>query len=84
MIISFFTTGILILLALLAVRRLLSAAQLRRYSVAVDGALFGVCFLILGIHFYERKENAGLLAVGMGATAISKYLYDKNKMGEEN
>ena len=82
--ISVFSIGILILLLLVALKRILPDEQLSRYKVALDGALFGICFIILSIHFYQRKENAGLLAVGMGAAAISKYLYDKSKMGEEN
>lgn len=83
--ISVFTIGVFILLVLTGIKRVVGKrTTLRKYTLMLDSALFGVCFVILGIHFYEKKENAGLLAVGMGATAIGKYLYDKSKISEEN
>ncbi len=85
MTITYFTVGVVILLILIGIKRIIGKREIaRRSSILLDGALFVVCFIILGIHFYQKKENAGLLAVGMGATAIGKYLYDKSKIGEEN
>ncbi|MGZ5244210.1 MAG: hypothetical protein ACXWDO_00070 [Bacteroidia bacterium] len=82
---SVFTIGVFVLLVLTGIKRIFGKREIiRRYALMLDGALFGVCFLILAIHFYQKRENAGLLAVGMGATAIGKYLYDKSKIGEEN
>ena len=82
---TFFTFGILVLLLLVGIKRFFTNNELfNKYRLALDGAMFAICFLVLGLHFYEKKEKAGLLAVGMGATAIVKYLYDKSKTGKEN
>lgn len=79
-----YAVGAIILLLILAARRSFRQRSFfRKYTLVIDGFLFAGCFALLGMFFYQKKLNAGLFAVGLGAVAIGKYLYDQSMDNQE-
>lgn len=80
--------GACALLLLMAIKRLWlgNKAFFRKYTLLIDGLIFGGVLLLLGYYFYDRQMKTGMAAVALGGAAMSKYLYDKNKeeSGDEN
>jgi hypothetical protein len=74
---KFYALGAAALLLIVAAKRSFKQSPFfNKYSLAVDIFLFASCLTLLGFFFYEKKEKAGLFAVGLGAIGIGKYLYD--------
>jgi hypothetical protein len=71
--------AVALLLILVGKRSFKTSPFFKKYSMAVDAFLFAGCFLLLGFFFYQKKEKAGILAVGLGAIGIGKYLYDRSR-----
>lgn len=82
---KYYALGAAALLIIVAAKRSFKQSSFfKKYSLAIDVFLFAGCLTLLGFFFYEKREKAGLFAVGLGAIGIGKYLYDSHYRSGES